>query len=266
MTCPSHSLCGDGQLTADETCDDGNTVSGDGCNATCFEEPGWTCVNNNTRCLVRPTTFSGRVSVSLAGIVLGAAIVASCLGCALKWWSGNEPTNYQELQAAHLEHALEAEVEEVDSDDRDVLDDYSSADEDGDLRLGLLHGDDRDGDGDVNLSDYAIRDVEPGLLVVGDNTIFRRAPVVIRFIGETEFAEGEWVGVELLKGRGKHDGRVQGMRYFSCDRPGNVALFCRRSALGLRRKKDKQKAAKRAAELRPRSARSSRMSRAGRGM
>ena len=33
---------------------------------------------------------------------------------------------------------------------------------------------------------------------------------IIRYIGETEFAEGDFVGLELLKGIGKHDGKVQG--------------------------------------------------------
>lgn len=32
-------LCGDGTLTSDEQCDDGNTSSGDGCNAKCIWEP-----------------------------------------------------------------------------------------------------------------------------------------------------------------------------------------------------------------------------------
>jgi formylglycine-generating enzyme len=40
----STSQCGDGVIEPPfETCDDGNTVSGDGCSATCQVEPGWTC-------------------------------------------------------------------------------------------------------------------------------------------------------------------------------------------------------------------------------
>ncbi|HEX7625138.1 MAG TPA: DUF4215 domain-containing protein [Anaeromyxobacteraceae bacterium] len=41
--------CGDGIVTPPETCDDGNTVSGDGCSSTCLIEPqdpdgnGWSC-------------------------------------------------------------------------------------------------------------------------------------------------------------------------------------------------------------------------------
>jgi len=37
-------VCGNGLLTAPEACDDGNTVSGDGCTAGCTAvEPGWRC-------------------------------------------------------------------------------------------------------------------------------------------------------------------------------------------------------------------------------
>ena len=35
--------CGDGQITNDESCDDGNYADGDGCSATCQKEPGFYC-------------------------------------------------------------------------------------------------------------------------------------------------------------------------------------------------------------------------------
>ena len=54
---------------------------------------------------------------------------------------------------------------------------------------------------------------------------------VIRYTGETQFKEGDWVGVELAKALGKNDGSVQGVVYFECDqefglfvRPNNVAV------------------------------------------
>lgn len=37
------SVCGNGTITGAEACDDGNTVDGDGCSATCTAETGWTC-------------------------------------------------------------------------------------------------------------------------------------------------------------------------------------------------------------------------------
>lgn len=52
---------------------------------------------------------------------------------------------------------------------------------------------------------------------------------VVRFVGETLFAAGEWVGVELDDGTGKNDGSVQGERYFDCDM-GN-GMFVRGSAV-----------------------------------
>ena len=33
--CEGQAACGDGELAADEACDDGNRVNGDGCNASC---------------------------------------------------------------------------------------------------------------------------------------------------------------------------------------------------------------------------------------
>ncbi|KAM7217171.1 putative Dynactin, 150 kDa isoform [Rhypophila decipiens] len=38
----------------------------------------------------------------------------------------------------------------------------------------------------------------------------------IRFVGQTAFAAGEWVGIELDEDTGKNDGSVQGERYFDC--------------------------------------------------
>ncbi|RCN44422.1 putative flagellar protein FliS, partial [Ancylostoma caninum] len=45
---------------------------------------------------------------------------------------------------------------------------------------------------------------------------------VVRFIGETEFAQGVWAGIELEQPLGKNDGSVQGKRYFTCKSPYGV--------------------------------------------
>ncbi|KAM9590479.1 CAP-Gly domain-containing linker protein 3-like [Morphnus guianensis] len=54
--------------------------------------------------------------------------------------------------------------------------------------------------------------VAPGdaVLVAGQR------PGRARFYGRTNFAPGYWFGVELDSARGKHDGSVFGVRYFSC--------------------------------------------------
>ncbi|CAH1248132.1 KIF13A [Branchiostoma lanceolatum] len=48
---------------------------------------------------------------------------------------------------------------------------------------------------------------------------------VVKFVGETVFASGMWVGVELDIDTGKNDGEVKGVRYFKC-RP-NYGIFVR---------------------------------------
>ena len=37
-------VCSDGYVFGSEKCDDGNTVNGDGCSATCQPEAGWECL------------------------------------------------------------------------------------------------------------------------------------------------------------------------------------------------------------------------------
>ncbi|KAL8708519.1 MAG: hypothetical protein Q9220_006571 [cf. Caloplaca sp. 1 TL-2023] len=38
----------------------------------------------------------------------------------------------------------------------------------------------------------------------------------VQFVGQTKFAAGDWIGVELESATGKNDGSVQGERYFEC--------------------------------------------------
>lgn len=46
---------------------------------------------------------------------------------------------------------------------------------------------------------------------------------IIRFIGDTKFAPGKWIGVQLTSPDGKNDGTVAGVRYFAC--PNNCGVF-----------------------------------------
>ena len=52
---------------------------------------------------------------------------------------------------------------------------------------------------------------------------------VIRFLGTTHFAGGDWIGVELENASGKNDGSVQGQRYFDCER--EYGMFIRETAV-----------------------------------
>lgn len=53
---------------------------------------------------------------------------------------------------------------------------------------------------------------------------------IIRFLGPTGFAPGEWIGVELDESTGKNDGSVKGDRYFDCE--ANYGMFLRAAGVG----------------------------------
>lgn len=48
----------------------------------------------------------------------------------------------------------------------------------------------------------------------------------IKFIGETQFSTGEWIGIALDTAEGKNDGSVAGVKYFDCKF--NHGLFLKR--------------------------------------
>lgn len=49
----------------------------------------------------------------------------------------------------------------------------------------------------------------------------------VQFVGNTLFAPGDWIGIELEDASGKNDGAVQGQRYFEC--PPGHGMFIRPS-------------------------------------
>lgn len=60
----------------------------------------------------------------------------------------------------------------------------------------------------------------PAAIKVGDcvrDLYTRKLVGIARFIGTTDFAEGEWVGINLDKPLGKNNGSVNGSFYFHCD-------------------------------------------------
>jgi len=82
-------LCGDGQENGAETCDDGNTVGGDGCSATCQDEAcgngvvdvGESCDDGNTvsgdgcdaSCALEPDALACQTAIAKAGAKLAVA-------------------------------------------------------------------------------------------------------------------------------------------------------------------------------------------------
>lgn len=68
-------------------------------------------------------------------------------------------------------------------------------------------------------------DLSPGQLVCLSDG--RHA--ILRFIGRTSFAPGDWIGVELNEPTGKNDGSVQGERYFDCEH--DFGMFVRPAAV-----------------------------------
>ena len=56
---------------------------------------------------------------------------------------------------------------------------------------------------------------------------------IVAFLGEAQFATGEWVGVVLDTPDGKNDGSVAGVRYFTCTT--NHGLFVKKAQLKLDR-------------------------------
>ncbi|XP_063902095.1 uncharacterized protein LOC135121745 [Zophobas morio] len=54
---------------------------------------------------------------------------------------------------------------------------------------------------------------------------------VIKFMGFTSFAPGEWIGIELQSPKGKNNGCIQGVRYFECQE--KHGIFVRKTQVNI---------------------------------
>jgi hypothetical protein len=52
---------------------------------------------------------------------------------------------------------------------------------------------------------------------LGSTVRVRNQRATVRYVGATDFAEGVWVGLELLRPVGRNDGSVHNIRYFTCE-------------------------------------------------
>ncbi|XP_033209116.1 kinesin-like protein KIF13A [Belonocnema kinseyi] len=68
----------------------------------------------------------------------------------------------------------------------------------------------------------------PDWVVVGESVLVRPYSYsgVVAYIGPTEFASGNWIGVELDTPTGRNDGAVSGHRYFSCRSKCGIFVKC----------------------------------------
>ncbi|AET38101.1 Nip100p Ecym_2368 [Eremothecium cymbalariae DBVPG len=66
------------------------------------------------------------------------------------------------------------------------------------------------------------------MVKLGDRVKIKGLYGVVRFVGETKFSAGQWVGIELDDAVGKNDGSVQGVSYFTMSKKnGLYGLFTR---------------------------------------
>lgn len=105
--------CGDGVVAGSETCDDGNTASGDGCGASCRVEDGWTCSGEPSVCETQCGDGVARGSEACDGddlrslscaelglgggdLSCGSGCTFDTTGCDLQAVCGNDAAEYPE--------------------------------------------------------------------------------------------------------------------------------------------------------------------------
>jgi len=71
--------------------------------------------------------------------------------------------------------------------------------------------------------------VDGAVLRIGQTVQVAHFSGTIRFIGETSFATGRWVGIELSEAVGKNNGRVHDVTYFTC--PQKHGIFVREAVV-----------------------------------
>lgn len=72
-----------------------------------------------------------------------------------------------------------------------------------------------------------------GDLIVGSRVTVTGKKGVVKFMGTTQFAAGDWIGVELELEEGKNDGTVNGVQYF--DGRSGHGLFVKKAQVRLDR-------------------------------
>ncbi|KAJ5069581.1 ras guanine nucleotide exchange factor i-related [Anaeramoeba ignava] len=66
-------------------------------------------------------------------------------------------------------------------------------------------------------------------LKIGQKVQVKNQNGIIKFLGNTEFATGFWIGIELETPTGRNDGSINGVKYFECKE--NHGIFVRESYL-----------------------------------
>ncbi|CDH10177.1 uncharacterized protein ZBAI_01962 [Zygosaccharomyces bailii ISA1307] len=71
------------------------------------------------------------------------------------------------------------------------------------------------------------------MININDKVLVNGHYGLVKFVGNTEFADGIWYGIELDDCLGRNDGSVNGKQYFEMKKKGQYGIFCRLSSLKL---------------------------------